>query len=78
MAPLPSLSTIITGSMGVVEITALVGLGLAATTLGGSAVKALWSISKGLGSFEGRILEMLAQHKSTLDDHEDRLRNAQL
>ena len=78
MAPLPSLSTITAGSMGVVEITALVGLGLAATTLGGSAVKALWSISKGLGSFEGRILEMLAQHKSTLDDHEDRLRKGQL
>lgn len=64
--------------MGVVEITALVGLGVAATTLGGSAVKALWSISKGLGSFEGRILEMLAQHKSTLDDHEDRLRRGRL
>lgn len=64
--------------MGVVEITALAGLGVAATTLGGSAVKALWSISKGLGSFEGRILEILAQHKDTLDDHEERLRKGQL
>ena len=64
--------------MGVVEIATLLGVGVAATTLGGSAVKALWSISKGLGSFEGRILEMLAQHKSTLDDHEDRLRKGQL
>ena len=64
--------------MGVVEITALAGLGIAAATLASSAVKALWSISKGLGSFEGRILEMLAQHKSTLDDHEDRLRKGQL
>jgi hypothetical protein len=64
--------------LGIVEVTALVGLGIAATTLGGSAVKALWSISKGLGSFEGRILEMLAQHKNTLDDHEDRLRKGQL
>ena len=64
--------------MGVIEITALVGLGIAATTLAGSAVKALWSISKGLGSFEGRILEMLAQHKDTLDDHEERLRKGQL
>ena len=64
--------------MGVIEITALAALGVAATTLGGSAVKALWSISKGLGSFEGRILEMLAQHKDTLDDHEVRLRKGQL
>ena len=64
--------------MGVVEIATLAGVGVAATALGGSAVKALWSISKGLGSFEGRILEMLAQHKNTLDDHEDRLRRGQL
>lgn len=64
--------------MGVVEITALVGLGLGTITLASSAVKALWSISRGLGSFEGRILEMLAQHRATLDDHEDRLRKGQL
>ena len=64
--------------MGVAETIALAGLGIAATTLASSAVKALWSISKGLGSFEGRILEMLAQHKTTLDDHEDRLRKGQL
>jgi hypothetical protein len=64
--------------MGVVEITALAGLGVGAATLASSAVKALWSISKGLGSFEGRILEMLAQHKNTLDDHENRLRKGQL
>jgi hypothetical protein len=64
--------------MGVVEITALAGLGITTAALASSAVKALWSISKGLGSFEGRILEMLAQHKNTLDDHEDRLRKGQL
>ena len=64
--------------MGVVEVTALTGRGIAAATLAGSAVKALWSISTGLGSFEGRIVEMLAQHKNTLDDHEDRRRRGQL
>jgi hypothetical protein len=70
--------------MGAAESIALaglaltVGVGLATATLASSAVKALWSISKGLGSFEGRILEMLAQHKTTLDDHEDRLRAGKL
>ena len=64
--------------MGVVEITAVVAAAAATAALAGSAVKALWSISRGLGSFEGRILEMLAQHKNTLDDHEDRLRKGQL
>jgi hypothetical protein len=64
--------------MGVAETIALAGVGLATATLASSAVKALWSISKGLGNFEGKILEILAQHKTTLDDHEDRLRKHQL
>jgi len=68
--------------MGVAETIALAGVvlaGVGATaTLASSAVKALWSISKGLGAFEGKILEILAHHKNTLDDHEDRLRKGQL
>lgn len=70
------------GAMGVAESIALAGLGLtvlgfAGTTVA-SGVKALWAISKGLGAFEGKILEILARHKDTLDDHEDRLRRGQL
>ena len=64
--------------MGVAETIALTGLGLAALTTVASGVKALWAISKGLGTFEGKILEMLSHHQETLDDHEDRLRNAKL
>jgi hypothetical protein len=75
---LSSLSRVTAYRMGVAETIALAGVGLATATLASSAVKALWSISRGLGSFEGRILEMLAQHKTTLNDHEDRLRKGQL
>jgi len=64
--------------VGVAELIALSGVGLAAATLASSGVKALWSISKGLGTFEGKILEILAHHRSTLDDHEDRLRKGKL
>jgi hypothetical protein len=49
-------------------------VGAAAT----SGVKALWAISKGLGNFEGKILEMLAHHQNTLEDHEERLRAGKL
>jgi hypothetical protein len=41
-------------------------------------VKALWAISKGLGTFEGKILEILARHEGTLEDHEERLRAGKL
>lgn len=68
--------------MGVAESIALAGLGLTALGLAGntvaSGVKALWAISKGLGSFEAKILEILAHHKDTLDDHEGRLRRGNL
>jgi hypothetical protein len=69
-------------AVGVAESLALAGLGLtvlgfAGTTVA-SGVKALWSISKGLGTFEGKILEILARHETTLDDHEDRLRAGKL
>ena len=64
--------------MGIAELIALSGVGLATATLAASGVKALWSISKGLGTFEGKILEILARHETTLDDHEDRLRAGKL
>ena len=68
--------------MGIAESLALIGLGLtmagfAGTTIS-SGVKALWAISKGLGTFEGKILEILARHETVLDDHEDRLRSGKL
>jgi hypothetical protein len=70
------------GAVGVAESLALAGLGLtvlgfAGTTVA-SGVKALWAISRGLGTFEGKILEILARHENTLDDHEDRLRAGKL
>ncbi len=70
------------GAVGVAESLALAGLGLtvlgfAGTTIG-SGVKALWAISKGLGTFEGKILEILARHEGTLEDHEERLRAGKL
>lgn len=69
-------------AVGVAESIALAGLGLtvlgfAGTTVA-SGVKALWAISKGLGTFEGKILEILARHEGTLDDHEERLRAGKL
>jgi hypothetical protein len=68
--------------MGLAESLALAGLGLTILGFAGttvtSGVKALWAISKGLGAFEGKILEILANHKTTLDDHEDRLRAGKL
>ena len=70
------------GAVGVAESLALAGLGLtvfgfAGTTIS-SGVKALWAISKGLGAFEGKILEILARHEGTLEDHEERLRAGKL
>jgi hypothetical protein len=64
--------------MGIAESIALAAVGLTALTTVASGVKALWAISKGLGTFEGKILEILARHETTLDDHEDRLRAGKL
>jgi hypothetical protein len=64
--------------MGVAETIAAIAVGLTALTTAASGVKALWAISRGLGTFEGKILEILAHHKNTLDDHEDRLRAGKL
>jgi hypothetical protein len=63
--------------MGIAEGIALAGLAVAGLGLGGAAVKALWSISRGLGVFEGKIVEMLKNHANTLVDHEDRIRNVE-
>jgi hypothetical protein len=64
--------------MGIAESIALTAVGLTALTTIASGVKALWAISRGLGTFEGKILEILARHETTLDDHEDRLRAGKL
>jgi len=64
--------------MGLAESIALAGLVLTVGATATSGVKALWAISKGLGNFEGKILEMLAHHQSTLEDHEERLRSGKL
>jgi hypothetical protein len=62
-------------AVGVAESIALIGVGL---TILGSGVKALWAISKGLGAFEGKIMEVLSRHEGTLEDHEERLRAGKL
>ena len=58
------------------EAVALVGVAIAgATMLGGglsSAIKALWSISKKLGAFEGKILEILNRHDKELQSLDQR------
>jgi hypothetical protein len=64
--------------MGIAESIALVGLAVTVGATAASGVKALWAISKGLGNFEGKILEMLAHHQNTLEDHEERLRAGKL
>jgi hypothetical protein len=64
--------------MGIAESIALGALVLTAGATAASGVKALWSISRGLGTFEGKILEILARHEGTLDDHEERLRAGRL
>lgn len=67
--------------MGIAESIALAGVALAGVAMVGSAassaIKALWSISKGLGSFEGQILEILKRHNNQLLDHEDRIRSVE-
>jgi hypothetical protein len=64
--------------MGIPESIALAGLVVTVGATAASGVRALWAISKGLGNFEGKILEMLAHHQNTLQDHEERLRAGKL
>lgn len=58
------------------ETVALVGVAIAGAGLLGtgmsSAIKALWSISKGLGAFEGKILEILNRHDKELQSLDQR------
>lgn len=60
------------------ETVALAGLAVAGLTMIGggmsSAIKALWSISKGLGAFEGKILEILNRHDKELASLDERMR----
>ena len=64
--------------MGIAESIALATLVLTGGATAASGVKALWAISRGLGTFEGKILEILARHEGTLEDHEERLRAGKL
>jgi hypothetical protein len=64
--------------MGIAESIALAALLITGGATAASGVKALWAISKGLGTFEGKILEILARHEGTLEDHEERLRAGKL
>jgi hypothetical protein len=67
--------------MGVGETIALVAVGLTGVGMLGagmsSAVKALWSISKGLGAFEGKILEILNRHDKELASLDERFRSVE-
>ena len=58
------------------ETVALVGVAIAGAGLLGtgmsSVIKALWSISKGLGAFEGKILEILNRHDKELQSLDQR------
>jgi len=64
--------------MGVGETIALVAVGLTGIGMLGagikSAIEALWSISKGLGNFEGKILEILNRHDKALESLDERYR----
>ena len=67
--------------MGVAESTALAavvlsGLGMLGAGMS-SAIKALWSISKGLGAFEGKILEILNRHDKELASLDERFRHVE-
>jgi hypothetical protein len=64
--------------MGIAESIALAALLITGAATAASGVRALWAISKGLGTFEGKILEILARHEGTLEDHEERLRAGKL
>jgi hypothetical protein len=60
--------------MGVGELIALAAVGLTGVGMLGAGVKALWSISKGLGNFEGKILEILNRHDKALESLDERYR----
>lgn len=64
--------------MGIAESIALAGLVLTVGATATSGVKALWAISKGLGNFEGKILEILKRQQEQIQDHEERLRAGKL
>ena len=67
--------------MGVGETIALVSVGLTGIGMLGagvkSAIEALWSISKGLGNFEGKILEILNRHDRELESLDKRFRSVE-
>ena len=52
----------------------LVAAGVAAISLSGAGVAALWKIANGLGKFEARTTTILSGIQVMLDDHEQRLR----
>jgi hypothetical protein len=64
--------------VGIAESIALAGLVLTVGATATSGVKALWAISKGLGNFEGKILEILKRQQEQIQDHEERLRAGKL
>jgi hypothetical protein len=67
--------------MGVGESIALTALGLTVLGMIGAglseAIKALWSISKGLGTFQGKILEILNRHDKELASLDQRFRHVE-
>ena len=52
----------------------LVAAGVAAISLSGAGVAALWKIANGLGKFEARTTTILSGIQVMLDDHEQRPR----
>lgn len=52
----------------------LVAASVAAISLSGAGVAALWKIANGLGKFEARTTTILSGIQVMLDDHEQRLR----
>jgi hypothetical protein len=67
--------------MGVGETIALAAVGLTGVGMLGagvkSAIEALWSISRGLGAFEGKILEILNRHDKELASLDERFRHVE-
>lgn len=52
----------------------LLAAGVAAISLSGAGVAALWKIANGLGKFEARTTTILSGIQEMLSDHEQRLR----
>lgn len=55
----------------------LVAATVAAVSLGGAGVAALWKIANGLGKFEARTTTILSGIQEMLSDHEQRLRHVE-